>query len=52
MIQHTLEGPGWLTGGEFGPEVSVFTIVIVLLALGAMRAWSRGVQPHLRTIDP
>lgn len=52
LIQHTLEGPAWLTGGEFGPEASIVTIGIVLLALGAMRAWSRGVQPHLRTVDP
>ena len=49
LIEHTLDGPAWMTGGEFGPEASVVTIVIVLLTLGAMRAWSRGVQPEART---
>lgn len=51
LIEHTTSGPDWMTGGDFGPEASIFTIGIVLLALGAMRAWSRGVQPHLRTVD-
>jgi hypothetical protein len=52
LIEHTLNGPAWLTGGEFGPEASIITIPIVLMALGVMRLWSRRVQPHLRTVEP
>lgn len=52
LVEHTLDGPAWLTGGEFGPEASLITIPIVLLALVAMYLWSTRVQPHMRTVDP
>ena len=48
MIQHSLEGPAWLTGGAFGPEASIITIPVVLAALGAMHLWSTRVSPDLR----
>ena len=41
VISHDAVGPGWLSGGDFGPEASVITVPVVLLALGAMRLWSR-----------
>ena len=52
LVDHTLQGPAWLTGGEFGPEASVLTIPLIFLALGAMHLWSIRVQPHLRSQDP
>jgi membrane protease YdiL (CAAX protease family) len=42
ILLHQPVGPTWLTGGEFGPEGSVITIPVVLLALVAMRWWSSG----------
>jgi len=41
LIKHTLQGPRWLTGGEFGPEASLFIIPILILALFLMYLWSR-----------
>ena len=40
ILIHSPVGPDLLTGGDFGPEGSVITIPIVLLALVAMRWWS------------
>lgn len=42
ILLHTLNGPDWLTGGKFGPEGSVFTVVIVLIAILSMYWWTRG----------
>ena len=41
LIHHTVTGPAWLTGGEFGPEGSVIIIPILALAVLAMHAWTR-----------
>ncbi len=41
LITHDSLASDWLTGGGFGPEASVITIPVVLIALFAMRAWSR-----------
>ena len=40
LITHDAQAASWLSGGEFGPEASVLTIPVVLLALVAMRFWS------------
>lgn len=42
ILLHTLNGPDWLTGGKFGPEGSVFTVLIVLIAILSMYWWTRG----------
>ena len=42
ILVHKLNGPDWLTGGEFGPEGSIFTILIVLIAILSMYWWTRG----------
>lgn len=35
-------GPGWLTGGAFGPENSLITVVVVCSALAlSIRHWRR-----------
>ena len=40
VISHQTAGPDWLTGGQFGPESSLITVPVVLLALLAMRFWA------------
>lgn len=42
ILVHNLNGPDWLTGGKFGPEGSVITVVVVLLAIGTMYWWTKG----------
>ena len=41
LFTHEPAAAGWLSGGDFGPEASVIMIPVVLVALLAMRAWSR-----------
>lgn len=41
VLSHRTSGPDWLTGGQFGPESSLLTVPVVLLALLAMRIWMR-----------
>ncbi|HMK91589.1 MAG TPA: CPBP family intramembrane glutamic endopeptidase [Thermoleophilia bacterium] len=47
-----LSGPGWLTGGAFGPEGSVVTLGVTAVAIAALLliAWRRGCvrPPRLR----
>lgn len=40
LVKHTLNGPEWLTGGDFGPEASIIVFPVVLFALGVMYFWS------------
>ncbi|MDH3431586.1 MAG: CPBP family intramembrane metalloprotease [Gammaproteobacteria bacterium] len=40
LLTHDALAPDWLSGGDFGPEASVVTIPVVLIALVAMRGWS------------
>jgi len=40
LIKHTLNGPKWLTGGDFGPEASIIVCPVVLFALVVMYFWS------------
>jgi membrane protease YdiL (CAAX protease family) len=40
-LTHDALSPDWLSGGDFGPEASVLTIPVVLIALVVMRWWSR-----------
>lgn len=42
VLVHELNGAEWLTGGKFGPEGSVITVVVVLMAIAAMYWWTRG----------
>ena len=42
ILIHKLNGSDWLTGGKFGPEGSVFTVLIVLIAILSMYWWTRG----------
>ncbi|RKY92034.1 MAG: hypothetical protein DRQ01_06815 [Ignavibacteriae bacterium] len=42
VLIHKLNGSDWLTGGKFGPEGSVFTIIIVIIAILSMYLWTRG----------
>jgi membrane protease YdiL (CAAX protease family) len=40
LIKQTLNGPSWLTGGDFGPEGSIIVFPVVLFALVVMYFWS------------
>lgn len=40
-IQSSDNGPAWLTGGLFGPENSIITLVVVSLSLVVLIHWSR-----------
>jgi membrane protease YdiL (CAAX protease family) len=37
LIQHTVSGPQWITGGSFGPEAGA--ILLPALALGSLGIW-------------
>jgi membrane protease YdiL (CAAX protease family) len=40
LIQHTISGPNWMTGGSFGPEAGIVVVPVVLLALMVMFLWT------------
>jgi len=40
LVTHDALAAPWLSGGEFGPEASVLTIPVVIMALVVMRIWS------------
>lgn len=44
-----LEGPGWLSGGAFGPEAGVYCIVILALGVGWMiaKTWLPGKESSI-----
>jgi membrane protease YdiL (CAAX protease family) len=52
LITHDTIAADWLSGGAFGPEASVLTVAVVLVALVIMRAWSRRPAPDPAPVDP
>ncbi|WP_433607431.1 lysostaphin resistance A-like protein [Dactylosporangium sp. CA-139114] len=40
LFRTTLAGPRWLTGGEFGPEASVVTLVVITIPALVLIAWA------------
>ena len=44
LLQGTVSGPDWLTGGEYGLEASVFTLVVLAAVTAHLlrRAWVKG----------
>jgi membrane protease YdiL (CAAX protease family) len=40
LVAHERVGPAWLSGADFGPEASVITVPVLLLALWLMRLWA------------
>jgi hypothetical protein len=52
-------GPVWLTGGLFGPESSIVTIVMLAVTVAAMLYWAQrkhrligGATPRIDTLKP
>ena len=41
LIQHTVSGPTWITGGVFGPEAGLIVLPVLGLALAAMYMLTR-----------
>jgi len=48
LLQSEYRGPAWLTGGLFGPEDSLLTILLVAASLAAMIAWAGSRQRLVR----
>lgn len=40
-IDHRVTGPVWITGGAFGPEAGVVSIVAIIVGAAAVFGWSR-----------
>jgi membrane protease YdiL (CAAX protease family) len=41
LIQHSVKGPAWITGGVFGPEAGVVVLPVVILGLAVMYLWTK-----------
>ena len=52
LVQHTLTGPDWLTGGSFGPEAGLVVLPAVLLGLLAMVLWTSKRRGEARSRVP
>jgi hypothetical protein len=40
LIQHSLSGPKWITGGVFGPEAGIVVLPVIALGLLVMYFWT------------
>jgi len=40
-IDHTVTGPAWITGGAFGPEAGVVSLIAILIGTLSVFGWSR-----------
>ena len=49
LLSLELAGPGWLTGGAFGPEGSVLVVPVLGATLLVMRWWAKRTRPELGT---
>lgn len=45
------DGPEWVTGGRFGPEASVFAVVVDVLLIGVLWKW-KGAPPRPNADGP
>lgn len=50
LLTIELAGPGWLTGGAFGPEGSLLVLPILGATLLVMRWWSKRTRPDLHAV--
>jgi uncharacterized protein len=46
VMRHQVDGPGWATGGAFGPEAGVVVLPALLLGTGAIWLYTRGRIPR------
>jgi membrane protease YdiL (CAAX protease family) len=44
-----LDGPEWVNGGRFGPEASVFAVVVDVLVIVALWKWKGSTSPSVAT---
>jgi membrane protease YdiL (CAAX protease family) len=40
LIKHTASGPGWITGGSFGPEAGIAVLPVIIFGLIFMYLWT------------
>jgi membrane protease YdiL (CAAX protease family) len=52
LLAHDVRAADWLSGGDFGPEASVLTIPVVLMALIVMGMWSGRRVPVQHPVKP
>ena len=45
-------GPEWVTGGRFGPEAGLLTIVPLLIMIGAVYLWGLGQKRGRQAVRP
>ncbi len=50
LLTIELSGPGWLTGGDFGPEGSLLVLPILGVTLLVMRWWAKRTRPDLHSV--
>ncbi len=43
-LESIYHGPAWLTGGEFGPETSIITAVVMVVSIAVLVRWTRKQQ--------
>ena len=41
LIQQSLSGPDWITGGVFGPEAGIITLPVLVFAFAVMWWWTK-----------
>ena len=44
LIDYDPDGPGWLTGGSFGPEGGLFATVALAIAIAVTARWAREIR--------
>ena len=42
LIKQTVEGPEWITGGDFGPEAGFVVILAIAIGMIIIYWWSQG----------
>ena len=52
LLPQMLGKPQWLTGGEFGPEASIFAVLVDTAAVILMWRWKGSVRPHPSILVP
>lgn len=50
LLSIELTGPGWLTGGDFGPEGSLLVLPILGVTLLVMHWWAKCTRPDLHSV--
>jgi membrane protease YdiL (CAAX protease family) len=47
LFKHTISGPSWITGGDFGPEGGLAAALMVIIGIVGVEVWTRNRKPRL-----